>query len=118
MDTVTFSEEEFASVLDISPSGPPLEWVGAVSYTEGGGIETMEICGKVFTGVQLRSLLGLRSTVFQIHPEEDCIHITTKGYGHRVGMSQYGANAMAEAGSSWQKILQHYYPGTNIVPAF
>ena len=75
----------------------------------------MEIEGQSFTGVQLRRLLGLRSTDFQIEAEDGRIKIITRGYGHRVGMSQYGANVMAEQGSTWQQILQHYYPGTNIV---
>ena len=75
----------------------------------------MEICGECYSGVQLRNLFNLRSTAFEISPDEEKITITTRGYGHRVGMSQYGANAMAEGGSSYQKILQHYYPGTNLV---
>ena len=75
----------------------------------------MEIGGQSFSGVQLRRLLGLRSTDFQMEAEDGRIKITTRGYGHRVGMSQYGANTMAEQGSTWQQILQHYYPGTNIV---
>jgi len=66
----------------------------------------------------MRSILGLRSTAFQIQSEGSFIIITTKGYGHRVGMSQYGANAMAESGSTWQEILQHYYPGTTLYPAY
>ena len=76
----------------------------------------MEIFGKVYSGVELRRLLGLRSTAFRIQTADDHILITTRGYGHRVGMSQYGANTMAEAGSTWQEILQHYYPGTSLVP--
>ena len=78
----------------------------------------MEIAGEVYTGVELRSLLGLHSTDFRVSVEGETITFTTYGYGHRVGMSQYGANAMAEAGSSWQEILQHYYPGTALVPIY
>ena len=90
--------------------------IGNVTFTDGGGVESMEICGEVYTGVQLRSILGLRSTAFQIRREGELIFVTTRGYGHRVGLSQYGANAMAEAGSTWQQILQHYYPGTTLHP--
>ena len=75
----------------------------------------MVIGEKTFTGTELRSLLGLRSTAFFITIEEQEISISTKGYGHRVGMSQFGADAMAVAGSSYQEILSHYYGGTELI---
>ena len=83
-------------------------------YTEGGGVDTVCIGGTYFTGVEVRSLLGLRSTAFSMREEGDNIVITTKGFGHRVGMSQYGADAMAVAGSGYEEILEHYYPGTKL----
>ena len=76
----------------------------------------LEIGGIVYSGTRLRSLLGLRSTDFRIRAQGQRVTITTRGHGHRVGMSQYGANAMAESGSTWQQILQHYYPGTTLAP--
>lgn len=115
-DTARYTLTDFQQRLGKSFSGNPDEWIGTITYTEGGGIETMEICGDVYTGVEMRSLLGLRSTAFQIAFDGENVLITTRGYGHRVGMSQYGANTMAEAGSTWQQILQHYYPGTVMVP--
>lgn len=110
-----YDKEAFQKLLGFSSAEAPVEWFGDITYTEGGGINTIEICGEIYSGVRLRSLLGLRSTDFQIQPEEETIRITTRGYGHRVGMSQYGANTMAETGSTWQQILQHYYPCTNVV---
>ena len=86
-----------------------------VIYTEGGGVDTVCIGGTYFTGVEVRSLLGLRSTAFSMREEGDNIVITTKGFGHRVGMSQYGADAMAVAGSTYEEILAHYYPGTELL---
>ena len=86
-----------------------------VIYTEGGGVDTVCIGGTYFTGVEVRSLLGLRSTAFSMREEGDDIVITTKGFGHRVGMSQYGADAMAVAGSTYEEILAHYYPGTMLI---
>ena len=74
----------------------------------------MNICGTTYTGTQLRSLLELRSTAFYITALGDTITITTRGYGHRVGMSQYGAEAMAREGEGYQTILSHYYPGTTL----
>jgi len=118
LDTVSYTAAEFQNLLGVSLSENPTEWFGSVTYTEGGGVAAMEICGETYTGVQLRSLLGLRSTAFQVQTENQTITIITRGYGHRVGMSQYGANAMAEAGSTWQEILQHYYPGTTLFPIY
>ncbi len=67
-----------------------------------------------YTGLNLRQQFNLRSTDFTLQEDQDNIIITTKGYGHGVGMSQYGANAMAKTGSSYQDILQFYYQGTEI----
>ena len=117
-NAVSYTPSEFENSLGKTLSGNPKEWFGPVTYTKGGGVDTMEICGEAYTGVELRSLLGLRSTRFVMQAEEQSITIITTGYGHRVGMSQYGANAMAEEGSTWQSILQHYYPGTNVVPIY
>ena len=118
-DTVSFSTEEFsARILSQNPaadlSGSPESWFGAVSATEGGGVEALEIGGVSFTGKELRSLLGLRSTVFAVSVMGDEIFFQTRGYGHRVGMSQYGAQAMAQAGSGYEEILLHYYTGVSL----
>ena len=114
-DTQVFSASEFARMLQLTLTGDPTGWIGTATYTEGGGIHTMEIGGKRFTGIQLRSLLGLRSTAFTVEVQGSEIRIITRGYGHRVGMSQYGADAMAESGSSWKEILAHYYRGTELM---
>ena len=72
----------------------------------------MVIGDKEYSGVELRRLLGLRSTAFTLSVTDNMIVITTRGYGHRVGMSQYGAEAMAVEGSTFGEILAHYYRGT------
>ena len=74
----------------------------------------MEIGGIKYEGTRLRQLLGLRSTAFSVSVTDDVITITTRGYGHRVGMSQYGAEAMALDGKSYTQILAHYYVGTQL----
>lgn len=114
VDTVEFNAAEFASLLGIYSQGPASNWLGAVTYTDGGGVETMVIGGKTLAGTEIRQKLGLRSTVFSMYATEDKIHISTRGFGHRVGMSQYGAEAMAVRGSDYQEILSHYYPGTQL----
>ena len=65
----------------------------------------------MLSGTQLRKVLGLRSTQIELQFTEDSVIVTTRGYGHRVGMSQYGANAMAIEGADYIDILEHYYTG-------
>lgn len=113
-DTVTFTPEQFRNALGIPLSGSPRSWFGPSVYTEGGGVASMTVGGQEYSGTQLRSALGLRSTAFSIKAEDTMITITTRGYGHRVGMSQYGADAMAASGSTYEQILAHYYPGTEL----
>ena len=113
-DTVYFTADEFQSALGQTLSGSPKSWLGTMTRSDGGGVATMMIGGKSYTGVQLRSLLGLNSTAFTMEVKEGNIAVTTKGKGHRVGMSQYGADAMAVTGSTYEQILQHYYQGTVI----
>lgn len=68
----------------------------------------------IYGGVEFRTKLGLRSTDFELNLNESNISITTRGYGHGVGMSQYGAHEYAKTGMSYQNILKHYYTGITI----
>lgn len=115
-DVTVFTAEDFAARLGIDPAGSPETWFSPPSYTEGGGIDTVTIGGVVFTGRQLREKLGLKSTDIEFAPDASSVTVTTHGYGHRVGMSQYGAQAMALSGSTYDEILAHYYPGTALEP--
>ena len=114
-DEMSFSRAQLESALDISLPENTEDWFGEISYTNGGGVETIRIGEELFSGTRLRSLLRLRSTSFDVTAENDAAVFTTRGYGHRVGMSQYGADAMAAAGADFGKILEHYYPGTELV---
>ncbi len=107
--TVTLELEDFLNTLDISD--PAVE---RIQYTDGGGVETMVIDGKTFSGVELRALLGLRSTNFTMEVSADQVTFHVLGYGHRVGLSQYGAKAMAEAGHTYREILTWYYSGAEL----
>ncbi len=84
------------------------------SKTIGDRVKNVTVNGKTFTGVQIRTLLGLKSADFTVRQDGSNIVFTTKGYGHGVGMSQYGANGMANASYSYIQILQHYYTGVTI----
>ena len=113
-DTVRFSAAEFAGLIGQTLPGSVANWFGTVTYTDGGGVASIEIGEKIYKGTELRQMLGIQSTAFTITPMGDAVYVTTKGYGHRVGMSQYGAEAMAVSGSNYDAILQHYYPGTTL----
>lgn len=88
--------------------------INILSYTDGGNIKEININGNNFSGKKVRELLGLRSTDFDISISDNNANITTRGYGHGVGMSQYGANGMANARYNYKDILSHYYPGTTL----
>ena len=115
----TLSAEEFRStVLAAYPQaqleGSPTGWVGAPTQNSSGRVESIAIGGVALEGTQVRSLFGLRSASFTVEATDTEITFRVTGYGHGVGMSQYGANEMAKQGKSWQEILQWYYTGVTI----
>ena len=111
----TVTPEQFRAALpEANLSGEPASWFGGVTYTEGGAVESMTIGGEVYTGAALRSRFALKSTRFTTAVTADGIVFVVTGAGHGVGMSQYGADAMAEAGSSFRQILEHYYTGAEV----
>ncbi len=111
MKTITITRSEFCNKLNINCDNIVIK---DIKYNETGRIDELNINNKVFKGTEIRKLLSLRSTDFKINVSDN-ISITTKGYGHGVGMSQYGANEMAKNGSSYEEILKHYYQNIDIV---
>ena len=110
----SFTAEEFRSILqsldkkaDISLQGEKL--LGKTEYTPSGTVLTAELGGIQLTGQKLRSAYGLRSACFTLQYSNGQYVFTVCGYGHGVGMSQYGANAMAKEGFDCHDILAHYY---------
>ena len=85
-------------------------------FSTSGRLVSVKLCGEDVSGSELRSIFALRSTDISWQRSENGISFTVTGYGHGVGMSQYGANSMAKQGSGWEEIVLHYYPGTDIVP--
>lgn len=85
-----------------------------VERTPGKRVATVDINGKKVSGITIREALDLRSTDFNWERKGDNIIISTRGYGHGVGMSQYGANGMAKEGKNYQQIVKHYYQGIEI----
>ena len=90
------------------------QWFGAPTLTPSGYVGTLPVCGQTVQGTALRKALGLRSACFTVAYQSGTFSFTTKGYGHGVGMSQWGAKALAEQGTDYRTILAHYYPGTEL----
>ena len=80
-----------------------------------GRVNYIYINGNKYKGTKIRSLLSLRSTDFTINNKDNKVIIHTKGYGHGVGMSQYGANGMAQKGYNYIDIINHYYTGVKMM---
>lgn len=85
-----------------------------LEYTDGKRVKTVKLGNHEISGVEARTLLGLRSTNFKIEKENGNIKFSVVGYGHGVGMSQTGADAMAKQGSTYEEIIKHFYTGVEI----
>ena len=107
----SLKKEDFCQKLEIDCNNIEIKDINRSSTNR---ILNITINNKVFKGTEVRSKLGLRSTDFDITVNENDISITTRGYGHGVGMSQYGANGMAKEGYKYEDILKHYYQNTEI----
>ena len=105
-------KNEFCQKLDIDCSNIVIT---EIQKTDSNRIASIKINNKTFSGTEFRKTLSLRSTDFSINLNKDIIEITTKGYGHGVGMSQYGANEMAKKNYTFDSILKHYYQGIEII---
>lgn len=117
--SVTRGAEEFRQIMlakypDINLTGLPKTWFTDIQSTEAGGVTSCKVGGQEMKGTEVRELLGLNSTHFTITTTDTSITFHTEGYGHGVGMSQYGAKGMAEDGSGYEDILLHYYTGTAV----
>ena len=117
--SVTVSVEDFKNTVLASFPGASFSGAKLVSddavYSESGRLMSVTVCGVSVTGTQLRSMFGLRSAAIDLEETDDAVILTTKGYGHGVGMSQYGANVLAQDGWDFSEILLHYYTGAEIV---
>lgn len=110
--TVSVTADEFKKNLTekgASPKGEKEEWIGSVTMNSTGTVKSITLCGKEFSGTEVRSIFSLKSATFTLKYEKGKFVFTVSGYGHGVGMSQYGANAMAKKGNTYDEILTHYY---------
>ena len=116
---VVLSREDLLNKLkakysDIAINFDNDEDLKVLEHTESGRVKTIKFGNHSISGVEARSLLGLKSTNFEITKEGNTIKFSVKGYGHGVGMSQTGADAMAKQGSNYEEIIKHFYVGVEL----
>ena len=117
--TNTFTKSQFISIMkdlgvSINSKANLEETIGKSKISKAGTVLKIEINKKNLTGEQIRSAFSLRSSAFKITATENEVTFKVSGYGHGVGMSQYGADFMARQGSTYDEILKHYYKGSEI----
>lgn len=98
--------EENSDTVNFSESAD--KWISDIKLTDSGSVKSIKIGGVEFSGSKVREILGLRSACFSVKYDKE-FRLEVKGYGHNVGMSQYGANEMAKEGIGYKGILEHYY---------
>ena len=111
---VVLSQEELLEKLktkyeDIQIDFNKEEEIKILDYTDSNRVKTIRLGNHEISGVEARTMFGLKSTNFEMIKEEDKIKFTVKGYGHGVGMSQTGADSMAKQGSNYEEIIHHFY---------
>lgn len=116
---VTLTKEQLLNKLkekyeDIAIDFSNNDDIKIMEYTEGTRVKTIKFGNHELSGVETRTLLGLKSTNFEVKIDEDNIKFSVKGYGHGVGMSQTGADSMAKQGSKAEDIIKHFYTGVEI----
>lgn len=116
---VTISAEEFKKLFteqypQADLSSPPEHWFKASNRSEAGGVIDVAVGGVRVSGTVIRTMLGLNSTNFTYTPQGDTLIFKTKGYGHGVGMSQYGARELALQGMTYDEIIKWYYTGVDL----
>ena len=119
VSTVSCSPLDFRDTLlyahpESDFTGDESTWIGSIQRDDSGRVDSAVLGGTQMKGTELRSLFSLRSTAFELEYTQGQFVFTVTGYGHGVGMSQYGANIMAQQGSGYREILSHYYPGTEL----
>jgi len=115
--TARFTKEEYrARIAAACPQADTSrqQCIDAISRNDAQYVSRVETLGLTLRGNELRAVLGLRSPYFEVEESDGELVFHVTGYGHGVGLSQYGANAMAKDGADYREILTHYYVGTEI----
>lgn len=90
------------------------DWIKILELTTGNRVDKLKVGDKVYSGREIRELFKLNSSSFTFEVNDEGVLFSTNGYGHGVGMSQYGANGMAKEGKSAEEIITYYYTGVEI----
>ena len=112
---IDFRDTLLSAFPEADFTGEESGWIGEIVRDASGRVESALLGGVSVSGTALRSLFSLRSTAFELSYTDGRFLFTVTGYGHGVGMSQYGAKVMAENGADYKSILAHYYTGTVLV---
>jgi stage II sporulation protein D len=115
---VSVTAEDFSKKLtDLGATGTGefSKFIGKSNKSSAGTVLTIELCGKSFSGVQIREAFNLKSAAFDLAFKDNNFIFSVSGDGHGVGMSQYGANYMAQQGSDYKEIILAYYRGSEII---
>ena len=117
--TVTVTQTQFKEIIEEVHSDFKIDFndkdcIEIKEYTEGNRVKTIKVGNLSLSGVEIRTLFGLRSANFKITMEGKNITFEVTGYGHGVGMSQTGADSLAKQGKSYEEIIHHYYTGVEI----
>lgn len=109
--------DEFTKKLSSSVNfiGDAESWISNITYRNNGYVESVTICEKLLSGIEIRKYLGLRSANFDVSYNDGIFNFTVRGYGHGVGLSQYGAEYMANQGGTYTEILNWYYANCEIL---
>lgn len=120
VSSAEYSELDFRDTVlyecpEADMTGEASSWIGGVRRNRSGRVESVAVGGVRIEGSRMRTLFKLRSTNFELEYSDGKFVFTVRGYGHGVGMSQYGANVMAKQGADCREILSHYYPGVQLI---
>jgi stage II sporulation protein D len=124
VSTLKISNKDFVNALEKSYSDIQLDennlsnQIKILETSDGGSVEKIKIGNKEIKGINVRSILNLNSANFDIDFNDNYLDFIVKGYGHGVGMSQWGAEGMAKEGYRYYDILSHYYAGTQITDLY
>ena len=115
----TFTAAEFKSLIlaakpDADLSGSPEGWIRDIVRNDSDYVASVTVGGVKLRGNDLRTILSLRSPSFTVEYKDNAFTFHVTGYGHGVGMSQYGANILAKQGLSAEEIVQHYFSNTTV----
>lgn len=112
VSSVELTTKEVKAILEKNGAkceGDPEKWIGKSEQNNTGTVKYLFLGGKEFSGTEIRTMFSLKSATFSLKYDDGKFTFTVKGYGHGVGMSQWGANAMAKSGNTYDEILLHYY---------